>query len=239
MADDELPLPEPEETPPPHQPEEPPLPAPTTEGRPDPASKFDQVGNSPGAPAPTKSTDTTPDMRQVLTEQLAAEGIRSAGALNSVQGELPPLPEPNERPSAGLDPEEQDRFSRKWAQQQREAEAEWRRAEREVAADPDGLVEHEPTPEDRVHYRARQERQTRQQRISGTWRGADTFVPYGSDTGGRLPPLPTGGGGNMRGFDADISGLVQVNSQMLEVLGQIHSTLQELLQKDTDARFSE
>jgi len=217
MADDELPLPEPEETPPPHQPEEPPLPAPTTEGRPDPASKFDQVGNSPGAPAPTKSTDTTPDMRQVLTEQLAAEGIRSAGALNSVQGELPPLPEPNERPSAGLAP-----------------------------VDPGGLVEppealpsDEPTPEDRVHYRARQERQTRQQRISGTWRGADTFVPYGSDTGGRLPPLPTGGGGNMRGFDADISGLVQVNSQMLEVLGQIHSTLQELLQKDTDARFSE
>jgi len=112
--------------------------------------------------------------------------------------------------------------------------------------DPGGLVEppealpsDEPTPEDRVHYRARQERQTRQQRISGTWRGADTFVPYGSDTGGRLPPLPTGGGGNMRGFDADISGLVQVNSQMLEVLGQIHSTLQELLQKDTDARFSE
>ena len=230
MTDDELPLPEPEETPPPHQPEEPPLPAPTTEGRPDPASKFDQVGNSPGAPAPTKSTDTTPDMRQVLTEQLAAEGIRSAGALNSVQGELPPLPEPNERPSAGLAPEEQDRFSRKWAQQQREAEARWRRAEREVAADPDGLVEHD---------RARQERQTRQQRISGTWRGADTFVPYGSDTGGRLPPLPTGGGGNMRGFDADISGLVQVNSQMLEVLGQIHSTLQELLQKDTDATFSE
>lgn len=217
MADDELPLPEPEETPPPHQPEEPPLPAPTTEGRPDPASKFDQVGNSPGAPAPTKSTDTTPDMRQVLTEQLAAEGIRSAGALNSVQGELPPLPEPNERPSAGLAP-----------------------------VDPGGLVEppealpsDEPTPEDRVHYRARQERQTRQQRISGTGRGADTFVPYGSDTGGRLPPLPTGGGGNMRGFDADISGLVQVNSQMLEVLGQIHSTLQELLQKDTDARFSE
>ncbi len=217
MADDELPLPEPEETPPPHQPEEPPLPAPTTEGRPDPASKFDQVGNSPGAPAPTKSTDTTPDMRQVLTEQLAAEGIRSAGALNSVQGELPPLPEPNERPSAGLAP-----------------------------VDPGGLVEppealpsDEPTPEDRVHYRARQERQTRQQRISGTGRGADTFVPYGSDTGGGLPPLPTGGGGNMRGFDADISGLVQVNSQMLEVLGQIHSTLQELLQKDTDARFSE
>ena len=217
MTDDELPLPEPEETPPPHQPEEPPLPAPTTEGRPDPASKFDQVGNSPGAPAPTKSTDTAPDMRQVLTEQLAAEGIRSAGALNSVQGELPPLPEPNERPSAGLAPE-----------------------------DPGGLVEppealpsDEPTPEDRVHYRARQERQTRQQRISGTWRGADTFVPYGSDTGGGLPPLPTGGGGNMRGFDADISGLVQVNSQMLEVLGQIHSTLQELLQKDTDARFSE
>lgn len=217
MTDDELPLPEPEETPPPHQPEEPPLPAPTTEGRPDPASKFDQVGNSPGAPAPTKSTDTTPDMRQVLTEQLAAEGIRSAGALNSVQGELPPLPEPNERPSAGLAP-----------------------------VDPGGLVEppealpsDEPTPEDRVHYRARQERQTRQQRISGTGRGADTFVPYGSDTGGGLPPLPTGGGGNMRGFDADISGLVQVNSQMLEVLGQIHSTLQELLQKDTDARFSE
>ena len=217
MADDELPLPEPEETPPPHQPEEPPLPAPTTEGRPDPASKFDQVGNSPGAPAPTKSTDTAPDMRQVLTEQVAAEGIRSAGALNSVQGELPPLPEPNERPSAGLAP-----------------------------VDPGGLVEppealpsDEPTPEDRVHYRARQERQTRQQRISGTGRGADTFVPYGSDTGGGLPPLPTGGGGNMRGFDADISGLVQVNSQMLEVLGQIHSTLQELLQKDTDARFSE
>jgi len=178
-------------------------------------------------------------MRQVLTEQLTAENIRSAGALNSVQGELPPLPEPNERPSAGLAPEEQDRFSRKWAQQQREAEARWRRAEREVAADPGGLVEHEPTPEDRVHYRARQERQTRQQRISGTGRGADTFVPYGSDTGGGLPPLPTGGGGNMRGFDADISGLVQVNSQMLEVLGQIHSTLQELLQKDTDARFSE
>lgn len=217
MTDDELPLPEPEETPPPHQPEEPPLPAPTTEGRPDPASKFDQVGNSPGAPAPTKSTDTAPDMRQVLTEQLAAEGIRSAGALNSVQGELPPLPEPNERPSAGLAP-----------------------------VDPGGLVEppealpsDEPTPEDRVHYRARQERHTRQQRISGTGRGADTFVPYGSDTGGGLPPLPTGGGGNMRGFDADISGLVQVNSQMLEVLGQIHSTLQELLQKDTDARFSE
>jgi len=90
-----------------------------------------------------------------------------------------------------------------------------------------------------VHYRARQERQTRQQRISGTGRGADTFVPYSSNTGGGLPPLPTGGGGNMRGFDADISGLVQVNSQMLEVLGQIHSTLQELLQKDTDARFSE
>lgn len=217
MADDELPLPEPEETPPPHQPEEPPLPAPTTEGRPDPASKFDQVGNSPGAHTPAKSTDTAPDMRQVLTEQLAAEGIRSAGALNSVQGELPPLPEPNERPSAGLAP-----------------------------VDPGGLVEppealpsDEPTPEDRVHYRARQERQTRQQRISGTGRGADTFVPYGSDTGGGLPPLPTGGGGNMRGFDADISGLVQVNSQMLEVLGQIHSTLQELLQKDTDARFSE
>ncbi len=217
MADDELPLPEPEETPPPHQPEEPPLPAPTTEGRSDPASKFDQVRNSSGAPAPAKSTDTTPDMRQVLTEQLAAEGIRSAGALNSVQGELPPLPEPNERPSAGLAP-----------------------------VDPGGLVEppealpsDEPTPEDRVHYRARQERQTRQQRISGTGRGADTFVPYGSDTGGWLPPLPTGGGGNMRGFDADISGLVQVNSQMLEVLGQIHSTLQELLQKDTDARFSE
>jgi hypothetical protein len=217
MTDDELPLPEPEETPPPHQPEEPPLPAPTTEGRPDPASKFDQVRNSAGAPAPAKSTDTAPDMRQVLTEQLAAEGIRSAGALNSVQGELPPLPEPNERPSAGLAP-----------------------------VDPGGLVEppealpsDEPTPEDRVHYRARQERQTRQQRISGTGRGADTFVPYGSDTGGGLPPLPTGGGGNMRGFDADISGLVQVNSQMLEVLGQIHSTLQELLQKDTDARFSE
>ena len=215
MTDDELPLPEPEETPPPHQPEEPPLP--TTEGRSDPASKFDQVRNSAGAPAPTKSTDTAPDMRQVLTEQVAAEGIRSAGALNSVQGELPPLPEPNERPSAGLAP-----------------------------VDPGGLVEppealpsDEPTPEDRVHYRARQERQTRQQRISGTWRGADTFVPYGSDTGGGLPPLPTGGGGNMRGFDADISGLVQVNSQMLEVLGQIHSTLQELLQKDTDARFSE
>lgn len=43
----------------------------------------------------------------------------------------------------GMPREEQDRLSRKWAQQQREAEARWRRAERDVQAadEPPGVAQ--------------------------------------------------------------------------------------------------
>lgn len=70
----------------------------------------------------------------------------------------PPLPESPERQvesgdvgeiraemgwKQGMPREEQDRWSRKWKQQQREAEAEWRRAERDVqrADEPPGMAQ--------------------------------------------------------------------------------------------------
>jgi len=206
--------------------DEPELPLPEPEPDPSPHQRDEQpvvetesqMGNSPPTQFSrgelTPATPELPDIRDVLSRQLESEGIKS-DVVRKPEPQAVPQKATVATPAPPLPP-----------------------------VDPGGLVLPEPatedagpTPADRVESRERRERDRRKQRLSGYDQGADGFVPSISPVTPELPP--PGMAGNVRGFAGDTSGLVQVSSQILEVLGEIHKTLQEILQKDTDATFSE
>lgn len=188
----------------------------------------DDGDGGPIPPLTPPANAPPPDMRQVLVGQLQDEGIQSR-PLSSVHMVGGPGGQAAAQPAAETEPPSQDSLP------PLPHEAALQSAAQAIMA--------MPTPEERVAARAGRERDQRQQRMSGASYGADAFVPTGADMGGQgggMPALhPPGGPDGTRGFASDIAGLIQVSSQMLEVLGEIHKTLQEILQKDTDSTFSE